>query len=67
MIFSKDGARDSAEAALAVVAVGWVADTAGLNLASAGVETDSRGYVRVDEYLRTAALHILRRATSRAA
>src|SRR5262249_37371317 len=30
MRFSKDGVRDSAEAALAVVAVGWVADTAGL-------------------------------------
>ena len=27
MIFSKDGNRDSAEATLAVVAVGWVADT----------------------------------------
>ena len=33
MIFSKDGSRDSAEAALAVVAVGWVANTAGLGLA----------------------------------
>ena len=43
MVFSKDGARDSAEAALAVVAVGWVADTAGLNLAAAGVEADRRG------------------------
>ena len=32
MIFAKDGARDSAEAALAVVAVGWVANTTGLNL-----------------------------------
>ena len=41
-----------------VVAVGWVADTAGLNLAAAGVETDPRGYVRVDEYLRTAVPHI---------
>jgi dihydrolipoamide dehydrogenase len=40
MIFSKDGTRDSVEAALVVVAVGWVADTAGLNLAVAGVETD---------------------------
>ena len=58
MVFSKDGARDSAEAALAVVAVGWVADTAGLNLPAAGVETDPRGYVRVDAYLRTAAPHI---------
>ena len=38
----------SAEAALAVVAVGWVADTAGLDLATAGVETDARGFVRVD-------------------
>ena len=58
MMFSKDGARDSAEAALAVVAVGWVADTAGLNLATAGVETDARGYVRVDAHLRTSAPHI---------
>src|SRR5262249_31070740 len=37
MNFSKDGKRDSAEAALVVVAVGWVADSAGLNLAAAGV------------------------------
>ena len=58
MVFSKDGTRDSAEAALVVVAVGWVADTAGLNLPAAGVETDPRGYVRVDEYLRTAVPHI---------
>ena len=58
MVFSKDGSRDSAEAALAVVAVGWVADTAGLNLATAGVEPDPRGFVRVDAYLRTSAPHI---------
>ena len=58
MVFSKDGTRNSAEAALAVVAVGWVADTTGLNLAAAGVETDRRGYVRVDEYLRTSAPNI---------
>jgi dihydrolipoamide dehydrogenase len=58
MIFSKDGARDSAEAALAVVAVGWVANTAELNLTTAGVETDHRGFVRVDDYLRTSAPHI---------
>jgi len=38
--------------------VGWVADTAELNLAAAGGETDSRGYVRVDGYLRTTAPHI---------
>ena len=41
-----------------VVAVGWVADTAGLNLATAGVETDPRGFVRVDAYLRTSAPHV---------
>jgi pyruvate/2-oxoglutarate dehydrogenase complex dihydrolipoamide dehydrogenase (E3) component len=58
MVFSKDGARNRAEAALAVVAVGWVANTAGLNLATAGVEIDHRGFVRVDAYLRTSAPHI---------
>ena len=58
MVFSKDGTRDSAEAALAIVAVGWVADTVGLNLAAAGVEADRRGYVRVDQYLRTSAAHV---------
>jgi pyruvate/2-oxoglutarate dehydrogenase complex dihydrolipoamide dehydrogenase (E3) component len=58
MIYSKDGARDSAEAALVVVAVGWVANTAGLSLATAGVETDHRGFVRVDDYLRTSAPHV---------
>jgi dihydrolipoamide dehydrogenase len=58
MIFSKDGVRDSAEAALVVVAVGWVANTAGLSLATAGVETDHRGFVRVDAYLRTSAPHV---------
>jgi pyruvate/2-oxoglutarate dehydrogenase complex dihydrolipoamide dehydrogenase (E3) component len=58
MIFSKNGDRDSAEATLAVVAVGWVADTAGLSLAAAGVETDLRGFVKVDGYLRTSTPHI---------
>lgn len=58
MVFSKDGIRDSAEAALAVVAMGWVADTAGLSLATAGVEANARGYVRVDAYLRTSAPHV---------
>ncbi|MGH8471055.1 MAG: FAD-dependent oxidoreductase [Gammaproteobacteria bacterium] len=47
MVFSKGGDRGSAEAALAVVAVGWVANTAGLSLATAGVEIDHRGFVRV--------------------
>ena len=58
MIFSKDDDQDSAESTLAVVAVGWTADAAGLNLPSAGVETDHRGFVKVDGYLRTSASHI---------
>jgi pyruvate/2-oxoglutarate dehydrogenase complex dihydrolipoamide dehydrogenase (E3) component len=58
MEFSKDGKRDSVEAALVVVAIGWVADTAGLNLPAAGVETNPRGYVQVDPYLQTSAPNI---------
>jgi pyruvate/2-oxoglutarate dehydrogenase complex dihydrolipoamide dehydrogenase (E3) component len=58
MIFTKDRTRDSAEGALVVVAIGWVADTAGLNLPAAGVETNARGYVQVDKYLQTSAPNI---------
>src|SRR5271154_1277253 len=58
MIFSKDGARNSVDAALVVMAVGWVADTPGLNLEAAGVEANSRGYVQVDEFLQTSAPNI---------
>ena len=58
MIFSKNGARDNAEATLAVVAVGWAAETRALSLATAGVEADRRGFVKVDEYLRTSVAHI---------
>ena len=55
MNFSKDGAQDNVEAALVIVAVGWVADTQGLNLQAAGVATNPRGYVGVDEFLQTSA------------
>src|SRR5215475_11319741 len=58
MSFSKDGAMNSAEATLVVVAVGWAADTARLNLSTARIDTDQRGFVRVDPYLRTSAPHI---------
>ncbi len=58
MIFSKAGVRSSAEAALAVLAVGWIANTATLDLATAGVEADRREFVLVDRYLRTTAPHI---------
>jgi dihydrolipoamide dehydrogenase len=58
MLFTKDGVRDSAEAALAVVAIGWVADAESLGLAQAGIETDQRGYVKVDAQLRTSQPHV---------
>ena len=43
------------DATLAVVAVGWLANTDPLDLAVAGVETDPRGYIKVDSQLRTTA------------
>ncbi|MFL6254558.1 MAG: dihydrolipoyl dehydrogenase family protein [Pyrinomonadaceae bacterium] len=58
MHFSRDGRRAEAEAALAVTAIGWAANTAGLNLARAGVETGARHFVRVDEFQRTSAPHV---------
>lgn len=58
MIYAKDGVRSYAEAAVIVSAVGWSADTEALNLAAAGVETDARGFVRVDEHQRTSASHV---------
>ena len=58
MVFAKDDVVDSVEATLAVAAIGWLADTAGLNLAAAGVATTDRGYVQVDEHLRTTAPHV---------
>jgi dihydrolipoamide dehydrogenase len=58
MTFSRGGARMTAEASLAVVAVGWAADTAGLRLGAVGVEATPRGFVKVDEHLRTTAPHV---------
>lgn len=58
MIYRKDGIAHIAEAELAIVAAGWVADTAQLNLSAAGVELETRGYVQVDQYLRTSAPHV---------
>jgi dihydrolipoamide dehydrogenase len=58
MWFSKDGQRDSVEASLVVSAIGWKANTADLDLAKAGVETDERGFIQVDEFLRTSSQDI---------
>ena len=58
MNFSKDGDRDSAEASLAVVAVGWVAEHGRAESRGGGRRDRSRGFVHVDPYLRTSAPHI---------
>src|SRR4030095_3815683 len=58
MCFSKNGACENTEATLVVTAIGWVADVDGLDLGKAGVETDARGYIQVDEFLRTSAQNI---------
>jgi dihydrolipoamide dehydrogenase len=58
MFFRKDDKRESAEASLAVSAIGWAANTEGLDLVNAGVETDGRGFIQVDQFLRTSADNI---------
>ena len=58
MFFSKDGAQDSVEATLVVTAIGWIANVDELDLVNAGVETNARGFIRVDHFLRTTAPHI---------
>ena len=58
MWYSKNAERESAEASLVVAAIGWAAGTEGLSLADAGVETNARGFVHVDEFLRTSAPNI---------
>ena len=55
LVYSESGAQAHVDATLAVVAVGWVANTDGLDLAAAGVQTEQRGYIKVDSQLRTTA------------
>jgi dihydrolipoamide dehydrogenase len=55
MHYSSEGRSFVAKAALVVTALGWVAQTAALNLAAAGVATNARGFVEVDDRLRTSA------------
>lgn len=54
----QSGAGETIEADAVLLATGRRPATAGLNLAAAGVETDARGAIRVDEHLRTTAGHI---------
>jgi pyruvate/2-oxoglutarate dehydrogenase complex dihydrolipoamide dehydrogenase (E3) component len=58
MTFVKDGRATNAEAELAVVAIGWTAETASLNLGAASVATTPRGFVAVDPHLCTTASHV---------
>ena len=58
MVYASAGETLSVEAELAVAAVGWNAETAALDLAAAGVGTDPRGFIVVDEFQRTAASHV---------
>ena len=58
MNFSSPGKTESAEAALAVITVGWTAHTEELNLGAAGVNTNGRGFITVDDNLQTSAPNI---------
>ena len=53
LVYTRSDGQARIDATLAVVAVGWVANTDPLDLAVAGVETDARGYIKVDSQLRT--------------
>jgi dihydrolipoamide dehydrogenase len=53
-----DAQRPRLEAELVVCAVGWRADTDAMDLQRAGVGTNARGFIEVDESLRTSAAHI---------
>jgi pyruvate/2-oxoglutarate dehydrogenase complex dihydrolipoamide dehydrogenase (E3) component len=58
MVYATEDGTQQVEASLAVAAIGWLADTAGLNLPAAGVQTTPGGYIQVDDQLRTTAPHI---------
>jgi pyruvate/2-oxoglutarate dehydrogenase complex dihydrolipoamide dehydrogenase (E3) component len=52
------GQQAPVEAELAVCAVGWRADTDTMNLAKPGVKINARGFIEVDDSLRTTAAHV---------
>ncbi len=55
---TKDGSTQKLEADQVLVAVGFKPNTAGLGLESAGIRTDDRGWVPVDQECRTNVPHI---------
>ena len=58
VVCSNGGPGTRIDATVAVVAVGWMGAAAGLNLDAVGVRLDERGYVQVDDQMRTSAGHI---------
>jgi pyruvate/2-oxoglutarate dehydrogenase complex dihydrolipoamide dehydrogenase (E3) component len=58
MNFTKDGNRETVDASVIVSAIGWAAETAELDLSKANVETNKRGFICVDEFLKTSAPHV---------
>jgi len=57
LFYWRDGERHSLDAGAVVLAVGWPGNAEGLNPEAAGVEAE-RGYVIVDDSLRTSAPHV---------
>jgi len=57
LTYKKDGALHELAVDAAIVAVGWPGNVEGLNLEAVGVKTE-RGYIAVDDALRTTAPHI---------
>lgn len=53
-----DGGKRSITGSHLLLATGRVPETDALNLAAAGVETDGRGFIAVNEFLQTSAPHI---------
>ena len=53
MNFSKTGKSEHAEATLAVMAIGWIANTGVMQLAKVGVETNARGFIETNDFLQT--------------
>ncbi|MFO8064218.1 MAG: mercuric reductase [Spirochaetia bacterium] len=56
--FQVSGTEQTLSGSHILLATGRVPETAGLNLEAAGVETTDRGFVKVDEFLRTTAENI---------
>jgi pyruvate/2-oxoglutarate dehydrogenase complex dihydrolipoamide dehydrogenase (E3) component len=56
-LYRRDGGLETLAVEAVILAVGWPGNIEALNLGAAGVET-GRGYVQVDDSLRTSAAHI---------